>query len=262
MVVNSERIDKILHEKILYGLLSVVAIFGPVNFLMTFPRIMSGELSEFLWFFIAAHCSAPIVWFCRKSLSLGIIAGYIITLIGMFILYNSFRQGLFGVNTVALALLAVMIITLFEKYAVRTALIVVIVFLTILGGIHFSTNLVVPKLDEPISILGALALRFVFLSMLIVICHQNYNMYRRQAAIAESNSSRLQLANDELEMVINENKILKELVSVCSYCGLVKDPEDEDSWSSMEKFIQKKTTLNMSHGMCPKCFDKNMKPFS
>jgi hypothetical protein len=261
-VINAEQIAETSQEKTVYSLVGIVAIFAPAMVVLTLPRILSGELSVFMWVFLAAASSAPILWFYRRSLDLRISAGYIITLLAAFILYNSFRQGLFGVNTVALALLVVTIITLFEKYAVQTALIVVIVFLTIVGGVHFLTSIVAPDFDDPVSIVGAIFLRFLFMSMFILLYARNYDMYKRQAFIAELDSVRLQLLNEELETVLSENKILKELVSVCGYCGLVKDPEDEDKWSPMEEFIQKQTTLELSHGMCPECFDKNMKSFS
>lgn len=55
------------------------------------------------------------------------------------------------------------------------------------------------------------------------------------------------LAEDLLQRV----KRLEGLLPICSYCKDIRD--EQDRWSSLEKYISEKTDAHFSHGVCPKC---------
>jgi len=46
---------------------------------------------------------------------------------------------------------------------------------------------------------------------------------------------------------------LKSLLSMCSLCNKIRDG---DKWESVDLFLRKKTGTNISHGMCPACYEK------
>ena len=54
--------------------------------------------------------------------------------------------------------------------------------------------------------------------------------------------------------LVQQRKMLKGFVTVCSYCGKVHI--DEDAWSHMEEFIAERSLIEFSHGICPACYQK------
>ena len=51
---------------------------------------------------------------------------------------------------------------------------------------------------------------------------------------------------------------LQELLPICSYCRRIRD--DKDYWHQIENYIQAQTGSMFSHGGCPDCFSKHIKP--
>jgi phosphoserine phosphatase RsbU/P len=54
-----------------------------------------------------------------------------------------------------------------------------------------------------------------------------------------------------------EIRLLEELIPICAYCRKVSDSGDQ--WEGIETYIKKRTGSNFSHGMCPECFEQQMK---
>ncbi len=52
-------------------------------------------------------------------------------------------------------------------------------------------------------------------------------------------------------------KVLKDLIPICMYCKKVRN--DENYWQGVESYIAQQTGSNFSHGICPDCFEKNVK---
>ena len=48
---------------------------------------------------------------------------------------------------------------------------------------------------------------------------------------------------------------LKGLLSVCSYCGKIR--ENKDRWERLEVYISLHTKTRFSHGICPDCIEKH-----
>jgi len=44
------------------------------------------------------------------------------------------------------------------------------------------------------------------------------------------------------------------LVTVCSYCRKVRD--HDETWLSFESFLERRTQMQFSHGICPQCEKK------
>jgi len=54
-----------------------------------------------------------------------------------------------------------------------------------------------------------------------------------------------------------EIRLLKEIIPICSYCNKVRD--DGDYWERVETYIRERTGARFSHGVCPECFDDQLK---
>jgi DNA-binding response OmpR family regulator len=51
---------------------------------------------------------------------------------------------------------------------------------------------------------------------------------------------------------------LEGLLPICSYCKKIRD--EKDTWQPIEGYISTRTEATFSHGVCPSCIEKYMKP--
>jgi len=51
---------------------------------------------------------------------------------------------------------------------------------------------------------------------------------------------------------------LEGLLPICSYCKRIRD--ENQNWSSLEGYIEKRSKAEFSHGICPDCYRKHVEP--
>jgi DNA-binding response OmpR family regulator len=51
---------------------------------------------------------------------------------------------------------------------------------------------------------------------------------------------------------------LEGLLPICAYCKNIRD--DQNTWQPIEGYISKRTEATFSHGYCPDCIEKYVKP--
>lgn len=61
----------------------------------------------------------------------------------------------------------------------------------------------------------------------------------------------------ELETALAHVKRLQGLLPICSYCKRVRN--EDDYWQQVEAYITSHSDLELSHGVCPACFERVMK---
>jgi DNA-binding response OmpR family regulator len=62
----------------------------------------------------------------------------------------------------------------------------------------------------------------------------------------------------ELEDALSQVKQLRGLLPICSYCKKVRD--DKNYWQQVESYIEENSEAKFSHGVCPDCYEKFLKP--
>jgi len=62
----------------------------------------------------------------------------------------------------------------------------------------------------------------------------------------------------ELEEALARVKQLQGLLPICSYCKKIRD--DQNYWQQVEGYISEHSDAVFSHGICPDCFEKFVKP--
>ena len=70
-------------------------------------------------------------------------------------------------------------------------------------------------------------------------------------------NSELQETNRKLSEALEANKIMRGLIPICGYCKKVRD--DKGYWNQVESFVAQHSAAQFSHGICPQCYEKQMK---
>ena len=61
----------------------------------------------------------------------------------------------------------------------------------------------------------------------------------------------LQEQNEQLQKALDEIRILRGIIPICTNCKKIRD--DEGYWNKMEKYIQEHSQAVFSHSLCPEC---------
>ncbi len=59
---------------------------------------------------------------------------------------------------------------------------------------------------------------------------------------------------NQLQDAMNEIKMLKGIIPICSKCKKIRD--DKGYWNHLESYLEKYSDASFSHGMCPECSEE------
>lgn len=62
----------------------------------------------------------------------------------------------------------------------------------------------------------------------------------------------------ELEKALARVKQLQGLLPICCYCKKIRD--DRNYWQQVENYVAEHSEVQFSHGICPECFNRFVKP--
>jgi DNA-binding response OmpR family regulator len=85
---------------------------------------------------------------------------------------------------------------------------------------------------------------------------RNHIALKKNHDLVKEQRDMLARQKEELEAALAQVKQLEGLIPICMYCKKIRD--DQNIWHQLEKYITEHSEAQFSHGMCPKCFEKNM----
>ena len=62
----------------------------------------------------------------------------------------------------------------------------------------------------------------------------------------------------ELEDALSHVKRLRDLIPICCYCKRIRN--DHDYWQQVEIYLSEHSEAQFSHGICPDCYEKYVRP--
>jgi len=62
----------------------------------------------------------------------------------------------------------------------------------------------------------------------------------------------------QLEEAMEHVKMLQNFLPICSYCKKIRD--DQNYWQQLEFYFATHADIKFSHGICPDCYEKYIKP--
>lgn len=64
----------------------------------------------------------------------------------------------------------------------------------------------------------------------------------------------------ELEEALEKVKLLSGIIPICAWCKKIRD--DSGYWDQLENYISEHSYADFSHGVCPECYEKQLKDIS
>ncbi len=86
---------------------------------------------------------------------------------------------------------------------------------------------------------------------------RNHLELNRRSEIIRQQRDLLEVRKQELEATLARMKRLEGIIHICMRCKKIRD--DGDSWRQLEQYISEHTDALFSHGICPSCYDNEMK---
>jgi len=71
----------------------------------------------------------------------------------------------------------------------------------------------------------------------------------------------LEIRNEELQTALSTIKTLSGLVPICAWCGQ-NIQDDNGQWVKVEVYLQARSEVEFTHGICPDCKQKSMNDIS
>jgi len=85
-----------------------------------------------------------------------------------------------------------------------------------------------------------------------------YSKITRDVTEWKRAEAELRSAKEAAEAALAQIRQLRRLLPICSYCKRVRD--DKAYWHQVEEYISAHTDVRFSHGICPDCFTRIVRP--
>jgi sigma-B regulation protein RsbU (phosphoserine phosphatase) len=66
------------------------------------------------------------------------------------------------------------------------------------------------------------------------------------------------MVSERIVNVQNVNRAFAQLIPICSYCKKARN--DADYWQRLDEFLMDQPDLQLSHGICPECYENTVRP--
>lgn len=120
---------------------------------------------------------------------------------------------------------------------------------------HFIPSLIIPYLTASHMILDKIMCTIICLVVITILIHLILKEYQKEKIRREELYEQTLKDKEELIEVLSENKMLKGILPLCSFCKRIRDENNE--WQTMEDYIGKHSEAMFSHGFCPDCGKKH-----
>jgi PAS domain S-box-containing protein len=76
--------------------------------------------------------------------------------------------------------------------------------------------------------------------------------------VQEQREEALRVVNAELSWTLAEGRQLQGMLPICSYCKRIRN--EEHDWQEVETYIEARTPVQFTHGICPTCYEHQVRP--
>lgn len=108
--------------------------------------------------------------------------------------------------------------------------------------------------DELPKISNVFGSLFMISTYSFILAKKYSDAYHRFDKLLKKRTKELESKNHHLEKALEEIKVLKGLLPICSHCKKIKD--DKGYWHEVEEYISEQTGVTFTHGLCKECLAK------
>ena len=87
---------------------------------------------------------------------------------------------------------------------------------------------------------------------------QRTSMFVWDLTEQEQREEALRVVNAELSRALAEGQQLQGMLPICSYCKRIRSAEHD--WQEVEAYIAAHAPVQFSHGICPTCYEHQVRP--
>ncbi|MEJ6515741.1 MAG: hypothetical protein QMC01_08835 [Pseudomonadales bacterium] len=239
--------------------LRVLAVVGvPLSAAIAY-RVLTNSLPAYFWVVIFLVVTITLGAFVRQRLSIKQKTILLMAPIIFISLFQVANQGLYSQAPLTIAILIAT--TIVFRNQVSTPIIAVIVTCLIMyaANLHLSSVVSINELSTN----GVVYIRvFTTLSLLlllgVLILTLVNALYERSELLMIANIENSRVVAD-LTSTLEELTLLRKTINVCANCRKVRRDSDDDeneSWYTLEEYVEENTNTSLSHGYCQQCFDE------
>lgn len=126
-----------------------------------------------------------------------------------------------------------------------------IAVITLLVIEYYTTDLIIPYLSASNMFLDKVMSMVFCLVTITILLHLILKEYQNEKAHSEELYKQTLKDKEALIQALTENKILKGVLPVCSFCKKIRNENNE--WQPMESYITSRSDAKFSHSFCPDC---------
>lgn len=98
----------------------------------------------------------------------------------------------------------------------------------------------------------------ILTALVLVFLSSAYMLIRADAEKRNLLATEREQLIQDLKDALTEVKQLQGILPICSYCKQIRN--DQDSWQQIESYVADHTDAKFSHGICPSCYERVVKP--
>jgi len=87
---------------------------------------------------------------------------------------------------------------------------------------------------------------------------QRTSMFVWDITEQEQREEALRVITAELSRALAEGRQLQSMLPICSYCKRIRN--EENDWQEVEAYIEAHAPVQFSHGICPTCYEHQVRP--
>ena len=95
---------------------------------------------------------------------------------------------------------------------------------------------------------------FVTFAIVVIVSYGMESARYMVSRLLDEQYQLLRREKDALEEALNDIKVLRGFIPICSSCKKIRN--DEGYWEQVETYIQHHSEADFSHSLCPECSDK------
>ncbi len=250
-----------IRRQLIDNILGAASLSAPVVAIFQTYRVLDlDDLPPTFLLTSAGLLSLPVIYYFRSKISYSakLVVILLITTLGLaFTLRN---QGLIGQAPLILVVFSLLVINLYGSRYFSILIAIVLFSLALAATGHLQDWYPpVPNLSNPVVLTSRIITTTLLISIFLVSHRTLMQSLIELSEKLQASNKELSDKNQALTEAAQQIENLENLMSVCAWCKKVEDSPGSGQWISMHQYLERKSDVSMSHGLCKDCYAEQLK---